>query len=484
MNDSLSFFLGVALSGDVAREWTQTPIEVLFQIFLIGFLVALNGFFVAAEFAIVKVRSSQLDTLLDVHGRSRPSVKVAKHVTEHLDAYLSATQLGITLSSLGLGWIGEPYLAKLLQPLFFVGGLDALPDSAVSAITFAIGFGIITFLHIVLGELMPKSLAIRKSVPTTLWVSRPLTFFHWIFKGPIVVLNGCANKLLKVLFKIDPVSESELLHSAEELRLLLQETEKSEEVTATERKILINALELNDLNVRDVLTPRNEVVSLDPSNPFEENLRIAVECGHTRFPLVNGHLDHSVGLIHIKDVLGIVGSPKPDLLSIKRPLVTVPEMMRLDDLLTFFLREQSHMAVVVDEFGGTLGIVTLDNVIEELVGDIQDEFDRPEEELLFHRIDDDEFIAEGTLPLFELEEYADLVVESPDVSTIGGYVTHLLGHLPDVGEKVEIQGYEVTVIETDGRSVGRVRFRRITGDRNDAEEAAAEEAAGRTESGR
>jgi len=455
------FLASANVHGSLQHDWTQTPSEIVWQILLIIFFVLLNGFFVAAEFAIVKVRASQIESLLQ-EGRKR--VATAKNVIEHLDAYLSATQLGITLASLALGWLGEPFIAKMLHPFFFKIWGDDISETFVRTASFIIAFGIITFLHIVLGELMPKSLAIRKSLGTTIIVAKPLKFFYVIFKIPIYFLNGCANKLLKVFFKIDPVGEHELVHSADELLLLVQETEKSEEVTPTEREILIAALSLNDLHVRDVLTPRSEVISLDPSIDFQENLKKARESGHTRFPLAEGHLDNSTGLIHIKDVLKIVDDSDPDITEISRALPTVPEMMALDNLLKLFQREQVHMAVVVDEFGGTLGIVTLDNVIEELVGDIQDEFDKAEDEREYFKINDNEFVVEGTLPLYELGELTEIKLENPDVSTIGGYVTHLLGHLPEKGESVTIGGYRATVIVTDGKSVGRLRFYKLAED--------------------
>lgn len=431
---------------------------VIWKGFWIVFFVLLNAFFVAAEFAIVKVRGSQLAGLAETGSKRAVTAKL---VTDHLDAYLSATQLGITLASLALGWLGEPLVAGLVEPalVWAVGG--SVSSGVVTTTSVVIGFTVITFLHVVLGELMPKSLAIRRSLGTTLWLSGPLRIFYFAFKLPIFLLNGCANWLLKVLFKIDPVSEGEHLHSAEELKLLVEETEKSQEVTDTEREILMAALELNDLHVRDVLTPRNEVVTLDTGSSFGDNLKVATESGHTRFPLVDGHLDHFVGLIHIKDILRIVATEAPSLEAIKRTLPTVPEMMALDDLLKFFLKEQVHLAVVVDEYGGTLGVVMLDDVIEELVGDIQDEFDEAEEEREFYPVNEDEFEVEGTMPLHELAEYSDLKLDSPDVSTIGGFVTNIVGQLPEVGVVVEIDGFEGEVIETDGKSVGKLRFKRI-----------------------
>lgn len=439
-------------SAAVATEWEPTGI-VLLKLLAVLFLVLLNGFFVAAEFAIVKIRGSQLDAAAG-HGDRR--VDLAKHVTGHLDAYLSATQLGITLASLALGWVGEPFVARMLQPLFGLVGIHG--PALVTTTSVVIAFAAITFLHIVLGELAPKSLAIRKALPTTLWVSQPLEWFYVVFKPAIWVLNGAANWLLKALLRIDPVAETERVHSEEELRFILAESEQAEEVSTLGKEILINALELRRRVVRDIMTPRGEVVFLNTEDPFEENLRVARESRHTRFPLCEGHLDNTVGLVHIKDLLSLMRESQPALAAIKRDVLPVPEMMPLEKLLSFFLAKHAHFALVVDEFGGTVGIVTLDNVLEEIVGDIQDEFDSEPQE--FRHLGEGEFAVEGSLGLYELKDLAGLDVESADVSTVGGYVTHLLGHLPAKGEQVRIEDYIVTVIQTDGRRIGQLHFRK------------------------
>ncbi|HEY1082659.1 MAG TPA: hemolysin family protein [Prosthecobacter sp.] len=441
-------------SHAVLHEWNLTPGELAMSAALVLFFVLLNAFFVAAEFAIVKVRSTQLDTLVD---EGNASAKVARNALKNLDGYLSATQLGITLASIALGMVGEPYVARVIQPLMWKMGVTN--DSVISSVSIGIGFGVVTFLHVVLGELTPKSLAIRKSLATTLVISGPLHFFYVVFRPAIWLLNGTANWLLKTLFRLEPASESELAHSEEELRHIVAESQNAKEVTETEKDILLNALALNDRCVRDVMTPRNQVVSLDADDSFETNLKVAVDCKHTRYPLVEGHLDHSIGLIHIKDLLGLVGKPSADLRKIKRDLPMVPEMMPIDKLLRFFLDKHVHLALAVDEYGGTVGVVTLDNVLEEIVGDIQDEFDQENSE--FRRVDEDEFIVEGTLNLYELKDQAGLDIESEEVTTIGGYVTHLLGHLPKVGEKVVIEGYEVTTTKADPRRVQQLRFRRL-----------------------
>lgn len=455
MNPQLQLFPSLALgrAHELQLEWDLSLGEVAWSAGLVLFFVLLNAFFVAAEFAIVKVRGTQLDALAEDGNRAAVTARAA---LKNLDGYLSATQLGITLASIALGMIGEPYVARMIQPLMWK--LGVVNEAVISSVSIGIGFGVITYLHVVLGELMPKSLAIRKSLPTTLAISGPLHFFYIVFKPAIWVLNGTANWLLKVLFRLEPASESELAHSEEELRHIVSASGDSDEVTDTEKDILLNTLALNDRCVRDVMTPRNQVICLDAADDFETSLATAIQHKHTRYPLVEGHLDNSLGLIHIKDLLALVGQPSADLRSIKRELPMVPEMMPIDKLLRFFLDKHVHIGLAVDEYGGTVGIVTLDNVIEEIVGDIQDEFDQETSE--FRRVNEEEFIVEGTLNLYELAEQAGLEIESDEVTTIGGYVTHLLGHLPKVGETVRIENYEVTTTRADARRVQQLHFKK------------------------
>ncbi|MCB1231130.1 MAG: HlyC/CorC family transporter [Verrucomicrobiae bacterium] len=424
------------------------------QIFLLVFFVLLNGFFVAAEFALVKVRASQLDPHVEA---GRGTAKRAAWILGNLDAYLSACQLGITIASIVLGSVSEPFISMLLQPPLSKLGLT---EWWIEKVSFIVGISAITFLHVVIGEQMPKVLAIRKALGTSMICSRPLHLFYLIFRWPIRLLNFCAGLLLRKIFRIEPVEGHEIIHSSEELRILVEQTGGAGEVTEMERDILINALELNDLTVRDIMTPRNEVIMLDAQKSFAENLAVAVESKHTRFPFVEGHLDKTIGLIHIKDLLGETQEKDPDLNRIKREIVPVPELMPLDSLLQTFLSKHAHMALVVDEFGGALGLVMLDDVLEELVGEIQDEFDEDDKE--FRRLNEEEFIVDGTLPLHELTEHEEnLELESPDVSTVGGYVTHIIGHLPEVGETAMVENYELTVTAADDRSVQEVKFRRL-----------------------
>jgi CBS domain containing-hemolysin-like protein len=453
----------LAAAGHPISSNFPTGNEVILYILGILFFLLLNAFFVASEFAIVKVRPSQLESEAKENGRNP---KLALHIVNNLDGYLSANQLGITISSLALGFLGEPFVTALVAPLLFKIGL---PQIAVYWTSLVLAIASFTFLHVVVGELVPKSIAIRKSVGTTMLLSAPLHVFYKTFYLLIRFFNGTANWILKHILHIDPISESEHIHSAEELALLVTQSGKSQEVTETEREILINALGLNELWVRDVMTPRGKVIVLDADQPFEKTLEVAIRSKHTRFPLVKGHLDQSIGLIHIKDLFKLMKEPDPDLMRIKRDLKIVPDTMPLDTLLQFFLREHAHLAMVVDEFGTPVGLVFLDNVMEQLVGDIQDEFDN--ERSAFTRVNDDEFVIEGAMTLNDLAGYVpELFLESGEVTTVGGYLTQQLERFPEVGETVEILGYEARVTSTDGRRVGQVHFRKLPGPESKEEE--------------
>lgn len=459
MTDTLSIFALTA--GTAVVHDFPTLGETILYLFGITFFLLLNAFFVASEFAIVKVRPSQLES----HGKETGAdVSRAVHVVKHLDGYLSANQLGITFSSLALGFLGEPFVKALVSPILAQTGM---PEVGIYWVSLIIAYASFTFLHVVVGELMPKSIAIRRALGTTMMLVGPLHLFFKTFYLVIRFFQGTANWLLKTFFRIDPISEGEHVHSAEELAILVTHSGRFQEVTETEREILINALELNELWVRDVMTPRTEVVVLDADEPFEKTLDVAIRSKHTRFPLVKGHLDQAIGLIHIKDLFKLLNDPDPDLMRIKRDLKMVPDTMPLDSLLKFFLKEHAHLAMAVDEFGTPVGVVFLDNVMEELVGDIQDEFDN--EHSAFIRINDDEFVVEGSMTLNDLEGYAeDLYLESGEVTTVGGYITQQLERFPETGETLEILGYEAKVTSTDGRRVGQVHFRKLAEDLDEA----------------
>jgi len=442
------------ISESIVQQW-DPPMVLLGKVLAIAGLVLVNGFFVAAEFALVKIRISHLKTMA-TSGSKRAGLLRA--IKDNLNAYLSACQVGITMASLGLGWLGEPFLARMIQPFFALAGIES--PAVIKSISFALAFSAITFLHIVVGEQAPKILAIRKAMPSALFVSAPLRSFYVLFKPAIWFLNAASNWVLRRILRVEPIAEGELAHSEEELRLIVRESEKSADVSALGRELVFNVLDLRDRVVRDIMTPRGEIVYLNVEDDFETNFKKAIDSRHTRLPLCRENLDNTIGVIHIKELLPMMRDPQPDLLKIRRDIMPVPEMMPLERLLKLFLSKHAHLALVVDEFGGTVGMVTLENVLEEVVGDIQDEFDFEKEE--FRKISANEFSVDGALGLYELDDLAKLELESPDVSTIGGYVTHLLGHLPKTGEQVKIDNYLVTVSQADSRRVKQLHFKRLS----------------------
>ena len=455
----------LAANQVIELRWLDATEIAIFAVSFVLFLL-LNAFFVASEFAIVKVRPSQIDTLAD---EDSAKADKARRVVSNLDAYLSANQLGITLASLGLAVFCEPYITRFILAIFGLGfeewfGVQwFVPETAVfTFIDKALPWVVLAFFtifHVVVGELIPKAIAIRLPLKVTIALAPALHLFYTIFyrTGIIPILNGTANFCLKYFFKIDPVKEGEHVHSSEELALLVEESGENHEVTDTEKEILINALELNDVSARDVMTPRSEIIALDIQKDFEENLKVALEHRHTRFPLIDGHLDKLLGLIHIKDILTLIGEKEKNLESIKREITTVPESMPLDGLLKFFQSKREHLSLVVNEFGELSGLVFMDNVIEELVGDIQDEFDDEVED--FIKVNEQEFLVDGSLSLNSLEDHLpSLDLHGGEMTTIGGYVIQQLERFPLVGESFPIGPYSVEVLSVDDRKVGQMRF--------------------------
>ena len=413
------------------------------------FLVALNGFFVAAEFALVKVRPTQLDPWVQ---RGSRMGRVARHMVRHLDAYLSATQLGITLASLALGWIGEPAFAWVVRPV--VELFPGAGEEAVRHASIVVAFLVITILHIVLGELAPKSLAIRKPEATSLWIALPLFAFYKITYPAIWILNHSANAILKVV-GIQPVSESELGHDEEELRRLLASSHP-ERLSEVKQELLDNIFELSHRTARQIMIPRGDVVYLSVTQPLETNLEIARGSGHTRFPLCDGDLDRVLGLVHIKDLFRSA-TPPVSLTEIARELTFVPETFELDRLLLRMRQSQVHMAAVLDEYGGVSGIVTLENVVEEIVGAIQDEFDTEEPELV--PLGEGAYDVSGSMLVKDFEDELALELSDRDEDTIAGLVLSELGRSPEVGDRARIGPLAAEVREINGNRIVRLRVR-------------------------
>jgi CBS domain containing-hemolysin-like protein len=449
MDNSL-IFLTAWPTGDATEVYGWRWLAVLA-------LLLINAFFVAAEFAMVRLRAGGWEE--DEFGGRRHGARVRK-MLQNPQPYLSAAQLGITLTSLGLGWAGEPFIARWLQPWLGLVGIRQ-PD-AVSLVSFVFAFFLLAILHVVIGEQVPKLLAIRRARQVMIFTAGPMRLFHLVMRPLVQMVEAVSGWVLRVVLRTpyEPGAEGE--EAEEELRALLRNTRPGQgdgAVSSLGREILINALDLRKRVVRDIMTPRGEVVFLDLEESFDRNVEEALASRHTRFPLCRGHLDDTVGLIHIKDLLALVQEDKTDLLSIRRELVNVPELMPLERLLKLFLGKGAHLAVVVDEYGGAVGVVTLDNVLAELVGEIQDEFDTDEDE--YRKVGEGEFILDGGLALHDLQDLLGVKMESAEVSTIGGYLTHELGHLPRKGEKVRFDGYEFTVSHTDGRRVVSIHAQKL-----------------------
>jgi len=426
--------------------------EIFFNLFVVMFFVLLNGFFVAAEFAIVKVRSTQIEPLIK-QGKLR--AKVAHEVVSHLDAYLSATQLGITLASLALGWIGEPFVAHMLEPWF--RGLGIENPTIVQGVSFGVAFGLITFLHIVLGELAPKSLAIQKPTETTLVVAYPLRLFALGFKPIIWSLNSLANKLLS-LIGIEPASESELFHSEEELRLILaQGTEPSD----ASRAIALKAIDFKKKQARHVMVPRKEITALAEGAPVQENIHAMRTSKYSRYPVYREEMDNIVGVVHTKDVFKRDRDHDPSFIleSVYRDATFLPETTSLERVLETMLHKKTHMIILADEYGGTAGMVTLEDILEELVGTIQDEFDRELPEII--RITETEFIVDGNITTNDVERLLETELSPKDILSIGGFITEQLGHFPESGEVLRLEGAELIVERVLDNAVERVRVRKI-----------------------
>ncbi|MBA3270024.1 MAG: HlyC/CorC family transporter [Acidobacteria bacterium] len=422
-------------------------------------LVIANGFFVATEFAIVAVRRSRLEQLVN---EGRAGAAAAKAVVGHLDAYIAATQFGITLASLALGWIGEPALAHLLEPplTFVVGGFA---PAAAHGVAIGVAFAIITGLHIVIGELAPKGLALQRPEITSLWVARPIQVFHAVFKWPITALNAVGNGTLK-LFGLEPASGHEMVHSVEELRLLVTGMQNAGVVDDAEARIARRAFAFGDLTAASLMTPRTEIEAVPVSSTLEELLRIAETTRRNRLPVYEGSLDHVLGILHVRELFKHRTAPPHafDLRSLIRPPMLAPETRFAAELLEDMRANRCHTAVVVDEYGGTAGMVTLRDLLEALVGRIDDtlstEVNAPTEGTIEA---DGSLLLDGLMRVEEFAEAAGvrLVDESHEsVDTVGGLFTAVLGRFPAIGEEITVEGRTLRVEARDGLRVSSVRL--------------------------
>ncbi|MFC7076060.1 hemolysin family protein [Haloarcula halophila] len=424
----------------------------LAQVVVALVLVVLNGFFVAAEFAFVRIRGTSVEQLAE---EGRTGAGTLQEVMANLDDYLATTQLGITIASLGLGWVGEPAVASLIEPVL----APVLPMSLVHLVAFAIGFSVITFLHVVFGELAPKTLAIARTERLSLFLAPPMKLFYYVLYPGIVVFNGAANAFTRAL-GVPPASETdETLGERELLRVLTRSGEEGdidlEEVTMIER-----VFDLDDVVVREVMVPRPDVVSVSAATSLADLQSIVLETGHTRYPvLAADDSDQVIGFVDVKDVLRaeVEDGDAESAGDIARDIVVVPETMALSDLLRQFREDQQQMAAVIDEWGAFEGIATVEDVVEALVGDLRDEFDVDEREPSIRRRDDDGYDVDGGVPLSRINELIQGEFTSEEVETIGGLVLEHLDRVPERGDRVEVAGYVVEVTGVQGTRISTVR---------------------------
>ncbi|MBI2954172.1 MAG: HlyC/CorC family transporter [Chloroflexi bacterium] len=416
-------------------------------------LVLANGFFVAAEFSLVAMRRSRVEQLVaDGH----PLASSVQRAVQHLDAYLAATQLGITMASIGLGWIGEPALAGLIEPiLHFLPGDWSLIGSHTVAV--AVAFGIITALHIVLGELAPKSLALQRTEGTALALGRPLELFLVVFRPAIYFLNGLGNLVLR-LFGLRPAGSEELVHSIEELKLLIAASREAGVLGQEAEEIVERAFELDDFAAVQVMVPRVEMISVPVDAALDEVLAVGAEHHHTRLPVYGKDADEIVGIVHLMDVVRACQTGyRNDLRQLTRPALTVPEMITADKLLGRMRAERAQMAILVDEYGGTAGLVTIHDLVERLVGPLLDVQEVAQD--CIEITSDGDALVGGLALVHDINDRFGLHIEDgEEFHTVGGFVQARLGRLPVPGDEVGVDGYVFRVESLDGRRIDRLRL--------------------------
>ena len=428
------------------------------RILLALFLVILNGFFVAAEFSIVKVRYSQIQIKVQ---EGNPVAKQLELILKKLDAYLSATQLGITLSSLALGWIGEGAMHHFMDKLLIMMNLS-LDDTSVTTISLFFSFFIITILHIVFGELVPKSIAIRKSESTAMFVAYPLRGFTIVFQPFIWLMNSMSNGFLRMI-NIPPAEESDI-HSSEELQLLVKQSADSGELEEEDYEIIKNAFDFTDHSAKQIMVPRQNILSIDIEDPIEDIINVIVDSGYSRIPVYEGSIDNIIGVLYTKEIIREYikrngNLTNTDLRDLMREAFFVVGSKKISDLLKNFQQKKQHLAIVIDEFGGTEGIISLEDILEELVGEIQDEED--EEEKIVEEISENTFWVQATQPLEEINEYLPEKLplsEEGDYNSLAGFILYQLGDIPEENQEFEMFDYHFKILRMQNKSVELVEL--------------------------
>lgn len=418
-------------------------------------LVVLNAALVAAEFSIVRVRGTRVAELVAQGDRQARAVAALQ---ANLDWFLSATQLGITLTSLGLGWVGEPAFAHLLAPV--LGSFGVLSPMIVHTSAVVLAFALITFLHIVVGELAPKHYAIQATERIALWSAWPMRVFAFVCSPALWILNRASALTLRLL-GVRSETSAQLAHSEEELRLVVAQSHEHGQLSGEKRELLENIIDYADRTAKHAMIPRQDIAYLALARSLDENLAVIAQTSHTRFPLATIDIDHVVGMVHVKDLFLRRGQLRSseDLIPLKRDILFVPETRPLDGLQRDFQHNRTHMAIVVDEYGGTAGLITLEDVIEEIVGEIQDEFDREPPKV---EETPEGLIFDGLMLIEDVSERLGIhLAGANDVATIGGFLAERLGKIPRLDDQVRLDGYALTVIEMRGRRVTKVRAARV-----------------------
>lgn len=438
--------------------------DIFLSVLVTFFFVFLNGFFVAAEFAIVKVRSSQLE--LKAQAGSKTAI-LSKHIVTHLDAYLAATQFGITLSSLALGWIGEPVVSKIIRDALGLFDLTLSP-TLLSTISLISAFAIITILHIVLGELAPKSLAIQRSEQTTMAIAYPLHGFYWLCRPFIWVLNGVANFVIKAI-GLHAVTEQEV-YSSDELRYLVDQAKESGTVDSAEFDIIQNAFDFSERTARQIMVPRTQVVSIDANDYDEKTLEFVIEEGYSRIPCYEDSIDNVIGVVHLKDILKKMRiSGSVDIRSIVRPVSFTPETKRIGQLLKEFQVKHQQIAMVLNEYGGVEGIITMEDILEELVGEIQDEYDN---EIPFvEQTGENIYSVIATAAISDInDELPHPIDKDKQYDTLAGYLIDKFGRIPNTHDKLEAEDYQFTVLKKNKTSIVVVQLKDLVSSESEDKE--------------
>jgi CBS domain containing-hemolysin-like protein len=434
---------------------------MILNIIITVLLVFLNGFFVAAEFAIVKVRASQIELRAQTGNKL---ATIALGMINNLDAYLSATQLGITLASLGLGWIGESVVSEIIINVMHWFGF-AGDEALAHKIALPISFAVITIMHIVFGELAPKSLAIQRPESTSLAVSIPLRFFYFISWPAIWFLNGFSNLILRGI-GITPMHGSEV-HSSEELRLLFEQSKDSGAIQDSQHELIENVFQFNDRMVKQIMVPRTKLCALDIEDTEDQILDLVFNEGYSRIPVYRETIDNIVGILYVKDLLIVIRRNEPiNLEKLIRPAYFAPETKKINRLLQHFQTNHLHMAIVSDEFGGVSGIVTMEDIMEELVGEIQDEYD--EEVPIVDKISEFEFRVSTAASIQDVNDFLPYPLpEGEDYETVGGLINVIYGTIPEINETAVLNEYEFKVLEKSQRNIETVLLMVTEDKRND-----------------